>query len=69
MVAQAAFDVACVIKHVTRFTDDCFAGLISIVFITTATRFLVKISDEGKRAPADPHAGNPHRYPRCDAAD
>ena len=42
-IILAAFDVAVVIKRVTRFTDEIFAGLISLIFTLSAILDLVKV--------------------------
>jgi hypothetical protein len=43
----AAWDVAVVIKKVTRFTDEIFAGLISLIFTISAIMDLIGVHDDG----------------------
>ena len=43
-VAAVAFQGATVLKYVTRFTEDVFATLISIIFIGATIRFLQEVS-------------------------
>ena len=45
-VLLAAFDVAVIIKRVSRFTDEIFAGLISLIFTITSILDLVKIHSD-----------------------
>jgi hypothetical protein len=46
-VILAAIDAACVIKNVTRFTDEIFSALISVIFILSAIIDLAKIHSDG----------------------
>ena len=46
-IILASFDVACVIKHVTRFTDEIFSALISVIFILSAIIDLAKVHSDG----------------------
>jgi hypothetical protein len=39
-----AFDGACLMKYVTKFTMDIFASLISIIFIVESGKFIVHVS-------------------------
>lgn len=43
LVVLAATDASCLMRHFTRFTDEIFAALISIIFIYEAIKALVHI--------------------------
>ena len=43
MILFAATDASCLIRYFTRFTDETFAGLISLIFIYEAVKDLVHV--------------------------
>jgi mannitol/fructose-specific phosphotransferase system IIA component (Ntr-type) len=43
LVLLAAFDASCLMRYFTRFTDEIFAALISLIFIYEAVKALVHI--------------------------
>merc|ERR1711957_757652 len=47
-VLMAASDMCCVVKHVTKFTEEIFSGLISAIFIVEAIIPTVRNFHDGK---------------------
>lgn len=47
-VLMAASDMCCVVKHVTKFTEEIFSGLISAIFIVEALKPTIKNFFSGK---------------------
>lgn len=44
LVLLVVFNLSYLVKYITRFTEDCFATLVAIVFIIDAIRNMMKIS-------------------------
>lgn len=56
-----AFNLSFLVKYITRFTEDCFATLVAIIFIIDAIKStfgLRKMPDEAKRASSAVLAGS-----------
>jgi len=47
-VLMAASDMCCIVKHVTKFTEEIFSGLISAIFIVEAIKPTVHNFHDGK---------------------
>jgi len=47
-VLMAASDMCCIVKHVTKFTEEVFSGLISAIFIVEAIKPTIKNFYSGK---------------------
>jgi hypothetical protein len=48
-VILASVDAACLVNKVTRWTDEIFAGLISLIFTISAIQDLIKVHTDGSK--------------------
>jgi sodium bicarbonate cotransporter 8/sodium bicarbonate transporter 10 len=46
LIVMVAFDLSALVRYITRFTEESFAALISLIFIVEAFVKLVKINKE-----------------------
>jgi hypothetical protein len=46
LIVMVAFDLSALVRYITRFTEESFAALISLIFIVEAIVKLVKINKE-----------------------
>ena len=52
LLIMVAFDLSALVRFITRFTEECFAMLIAVIFIYEAFKKLIHILD---KAPVDLH--------------
>ncbi|XP_055959093.1 sodium bicarbonate cotransporter 3 isoform X3 [Patella vulgata] len=59
LIFMVAFDLSALVRFITRFTEESFAALISLIFIYEALAKLIKIKDTD---PYNPHPGQNLTY-------
>lgn len=50
LLLLVAFNLSFLVKYITRFTEDCFATLVAIIFIIDAIKSTVNLRRGGKKS-------------------